>query len=153
MMANIVLGRLGMMGRLGASVRDEQGLAYYIGSSLNSTLGAQPWDIVAGVHPSNVDRVVSSIEREVLRMRQEPITDEELADCRSHVTGALPLSLETNEGIAGFLLAVERFGLGLDYLQRHRMLIHSVTPDDIQRVVQKYLTLDRYVLSMAGTFD
>jgi len=89
---------------------------------------------------------------EVARMRDEPIEDEELEDCRSFLTGALPLHLETSGGVATLLLDIEDYGLGLDYLQRYPGIISAVTRDDIQRVVHKYLTLDRYVLTMAGTF-
>ena len=152
MMANLILGQLGMMGRLGASVRDSQGLAYYVTSSLNASRGPHPWNVVAGVAPHDVERAVASILAEIRRLCEEMVTDEELDDGRSYATGSLPLHLETNEGIAGFLLAIEEYHLGLDYLERHPGLIRSATKEDIRRVAAKYLTLDRYVLSMAGTF-
>ncbi|MHB0856492.1 MAG: M16 family metallopeptidase [Anaerolineae bacterium] len=153
MMADLVLGRLGMMGRLGASVRDAQGLAYYVSSHLNVSPGPQPWSISAGVNPSSVEQAVDLILQEVTRMRDEPISDEELADSRSYLTGALPLHLETNAGIAAFLLRIEQYDLGLDYLQRYPAIIQGITKEDIQRVVRKYLSADRYVLSMSGTFS
>ncbi|TEU15311.1 MAG: insulinase family protein [Anaerolineales bacterium] len=153
MMANLVLGRLGLMGRLGERVRDDQGLAYYVTSSLRSSPGPRPWSIVAGVNPRNVDRAVESILEEVERLRDEPIRDAELDDSRTFLTGALPLHLETNAGIASFLMAIEEFDLGLDYLLRYPDIIASITKEDIHRVVRKYLTLDRYALTMAGTFD
>ena len=86
------------------------------------------------------------------RLREELVETEEIDDCRSYLTGALPLHLETNGGIAAFLLTLEKHGLGLDYLERYPSLIGAVTREEIQRVVQEYLTLDRYVLAMAGTF-
>ena len=151
-MANLILGRLGLMGRLGESVRDSQGLAYYVASSLQAGPGVYPWNIVAGVNPQDVDRAVASILHEVARLREELVEAEEIDDCRSYLTGALPLHLETNGGIAAFLLTLEKHGLGLDYLERYPSLIGAVTREEIQRVVQEYLTLDRYVLAMAGTF-
>ena len=153
MMANIILGRLGLMGRLGERVRDEQGLAYYVSSGLRASPGTHPWNIAAGVHPTNIDRALSSILHEVERLRDEPVGDQEFDDCRSYLTGALPLHLETNEGIASFLLNVEEYSLGLDYLQRYPDIIGQVTRKDIRRTVCRYLTLDSYVLAMAGTFD
>jgi zinc protease len=153
MMANLVLGRLGLMGRLGAAVRDDAGLAYYVTSSLHAGRGPHPWDIVAGVNPQNAERAVAAILHEVERVREELISTEELDDCRSFLSGSLPLRLETSEGIAEILLAIEEHGLGLDYLQRYDQLIGRVTREDVQRVVRQYLTLDRYVLSMAGTFS
>ena len=152
-MANILLGRLGLMGRLGEAVRDVQGLAYYISSSLQASPGPRPWNIVAGLHPTNVDRAVTSIWREVARLRDEPIALEEIEDCKTYLTGTLPLHLETNEGIASFLLTVEEYGLGLDYLQRYPDIIARVSREEIQNTVRKYLRPDRYVMTMAGTFD
>ncbi len=152
MMANLILGRLGLMGRLGENVRDRQGLAYYVSSALDVGNGPQPWTIMAGVHPSNVERTVSSLLDEVRRLRDEPIRDEELEDARSYLTGVIPLHLETNEGIAQFLLGIEDYDLGLDYLQRYPDIITHITKEEIQRVARRYLTPDRYVLAMAGTF-
>jgi len=153
MMANLIMGRLGLAGRLGDRVRDQQGLVYYIASSLHAGPGPHPWDIVAGANPKHVERVTALILEEIARLRDDLITDLELEDSRSYLTGALPLRLETNEGIAGFLLNIEEYGLGLDYLQRYPAIINSVSREDIQRVARQYLTLDRYVLTMAGTFS
>jgi len=153
MMANLVLGHLGLMGRLGESVRDQQGLAYYVTSSMRSGVGLHPWSIVAGVNPKDLDRAVVSILHEVARLRDEPILDAEMEDSRTYLTGALPLQLETNAGIASLLMAIEEYGLGLDYLLRYPRIINSVTKGDIQSAARKYLTLDGYALAMAGTFD
>jgi zinc protease len=49
-------------------------------------------------------------------------------------------------------VAIEQYGLGLDYLQRYPEIIGAVTAEEIRRVAAQYLTLDRYVLTMAGTF-
>ena len=153
MMANIVMGRLGLAGRLGDSVRDQQGLAYYVSSALHTGRGAHPWQIVAGVNPKDVERAVDSILTEVGILGQAGISDEEMADCRSYLTGALPLRLETNDGIASYLLSIEEHGLGLDYLRRYPEIIGAVTQQEIKETVQRYLTLDRYVLALAGTLD
>ncbi|MCD6518556.1 MAG: insulinase family protein [Anaerolineae bacterium] len=152
MMANMILGHLGLMGRLGKKVRDTHGLAYYVTSVLQPSRGPRPWTVNAGVHPDNIERALETILEEVQRLREEPVSDEELEDCRSYLTGALPLHLETNEGIASFLLTVEEYALGLDYLQRYPDIIYSVSKKDIQQVAQKYLDLQHYVLTMAGTF-
>ncbi|MEA3407517.1 MAG: pitrilysin family protein [Chloroflexota bacterium] len=153
MMANIILGQLGLMGRLGETVRDNEGLAYSVESYLRSGLGPHPWFVSAGVHPQKVDAAVEAILREIGRLRQEPVPDEELEDCRSYLTGTLPLQLETNEGVAVFLLNLEQYGLGLDYLQRYPHLIGDITKKQIQDVMIKYFPKNRYVLAMAGTFE
>ncbi|MHB1357318.1 MAG: M16 family metallopeptidase [Anaerolineae bacterium] len=152
-MANLILGRLGMMGRLGGRIRDELGLAYYVSSHLQGGTGPIPWNIVAGVNPAQVELAVQEIIAEITRMRDYPISDDELADCRSFLNGSLPIHLETNGDIADQLLAIEEFNLGLDYLQRYPEIVNSIGKQDIQRVVSHYLTPDRYVLAMSGTFE
>ena len=108
--ADLVLGGLGLMGRLGESVRDQQGLAYHVSSSLESVLGPGAWQVNAGVAPEHVDRAIEAILEQVARIRREPITDAELADGKSYVTGILPLALETNSGVARLLHQIELFG-------------------------------------------
>lgn len=151
--ANLIMGRLGMMGRLGARIRDELGLAYHVSSHLPGGAGPIPWSIVAGVNPAQIDRAVQEILAEITRMRDNPISDDELADCRSFLIGSLPIHLETNGDIADQLLAIEEFHLGLDHLQRYPEIVNSISKQDIQRVVNRYLTPDRYVLAMSGTFE
>ncbi len=149
-LANCVLGQFGMMGRIGDHVRDEQGLAYYAYTSLEAGIGPGPWSAVAGVAPANVDRAIASILREVQRMRDEPVGDEELADNKAYLIGSLPLRLEGNEGIAAHIANMELYGLGTDYLRRLPALIESVTAEDIMAVVNKYMNPRAYVLSVAG---
>jgi len=85
-------------------------------------------------------------------MSDELVDEDELADSRSYLTGALPLHMETNDGMADVLLTIEEHGLGLDHLSRYPSMIGAVTREQIRDVVRRYLTLDRNVLAIAGTF-
>ena len=148
--ANTILGVFGIMGRLGDSVRDKQGLAYYVYSQLEAGLGAGPWLSVAGVDPANVERAIEGILQEVRRLRDEPVPADELADSQSFMTGSMPLRLETNEGISSTLLTIEQYDLGFDYLLRFADLVNAVTVQDIRNVAQAYLDPDVYALAIAG---
>ena len=149
-MMNLLLGRLGLYGRLGRSVREEQGLAYYAYSSFDAGRGPGPWAVRAGVNPTNVQRAVASILREITRIREEPVAEKELADGTTFLTGVLPLQLETNSGLAGVLFDMEFYGLGLDYVQRYPAIIRGLTIADVQRAAQRYLPAEAYVLGVAG---
>lgn len=151
--ANTILGRFGMMGRLGERVREEQGLAYYAYSTQDAGETAGVWLAAAGVNPANVGQAVDSILAEFARLREEPVPAAELADSQAYMTGVLPLTLETNEGVASTLLNMEYYGLGLDYLQRYNDLIYGVTAADVQRVAQSYLRPDAYALVIAGPVE
>ena len=64
--------------------------------------------------------------------------------------GRLPLSLESNGGVAGALLNIERFDLGLDYYRQYPDLVKAVTLDDVRETAQKYIHPERLVIATAG---
>ncbi len=147
--ANMILGRLGLMGRLGASVRERQGMAYYASSSLAAGLGRGMWTAYAGVDPANIDRAIESILDEVDKLRNEPVTDEELADAKSYLIGSLPLSMESSDSIADAALDVAFYHLGLDYVDKLPERIRALTVDDLRRAAQRYLLTARMAIAVA----
>lgn len=150
MMANMILGQLGMGGRLGENVREDQGMAYYCYSGLEADLGAGPWSAVAGVNPEDLERAIEAILHEVRRFVREGPTAQELSDTCAFRTGSLALSLETNDGMASNLLAIERYALGLDFIERYPAMIGAITVEQIVEVSRRYLGGPGYVLVTAG---
>ncbi len=148
--ANTILGVFGMMGRLGELVRSQNGLAYYVYSALEGGAGPGPWQVIAGVPPSQVERAVSLVLQEIDRLRQELVPSVELKENQSYLSGSLPLRLETNEGVAGMLTYIERHNLGLDYLQRYQERITAITATDIQAVARRRLNPDAFALGVSG---
>lgn len=148
--ANMILGRIGMGGRLGEHVREQQGLAYYCGSSMDADIGAGPWAALAGVNPQHVERAIAAILHEVAGFCAAGPTDEELSDARDFMTGSTVLSLETNDGIAGTLLGIERYDLGLDYIERYPAIIRSISAEQITDVARRYLSVNDCVITVAG---
>ena len=148
--ANNILGRFGMMGRIGEEVREQLGLAYYCGSELDLEFEGGVWMVSAGVNPANVDAAIGAIRKEIERLSQEAVGAQELEDNRASMIGALPLALETNMGVAATLLEMQRLDLGLDYLLTYADNIYGVQADDIQRVAAAYLAPDRLVTVVAG---
>lgn len=149
-MANLILGRLGLYGRLGKVVREEQGLAYYAYSLLEGGKGPGAWGARAGVAPANVERAIASILAEVRRLRDEPVREDELADARDYLTGSLPLALEGADGVAHLLLEIEYHDLGLDYLERYPGIIRALTREQLQEAARRYLLPDRLAIAVAG---
>ena len=149
-MANTVLGVFGMMGRLGSTVREEQGLAYYAYSRLQGGLGPSPWFVSTGVAPEKVQQAIDSILHEIDRIIHEPIPEEELADSQAYRSGTLPVSLETNDGLATIISDIELYGLGLDYLQKLPDKINAMTPATVQAAAKKYLSSEQIAIAVAG---
>jgi zinc protease len=149
-LANSILGQFGMMGRIGKEVREKLGLAYYAYSRVEGGFGPNPWSVSAGVNPANVQLATDSIVKEIRRISNEPVSDEDIDDNKSYFTGHLPLQLENNEGIAGTILSMESYELGLDYLLKYRDLIYSLTKDDLLAAAQRYWNPEAFVLAVAG---
>src|SRR5215212_887091 len=147
---NNILGQFGMMGRIGDVVREKSGLAYYAYSSLSAGQGPGSWEVNAGVNPQNVKKATDLIVEELKRFVQEGVTADELADTKANFIGRLPLSLESNGGVANALLNIERHGLGLDYYRRYEDLVNEVTADEVLNAARKFINLDRLAIAVAG---
>lgn len=150
-LGNNILGQFGLMGRIGESVRSKSGLAYHASSSINGWQEAGTWEFSAGLNPENLEKVIDLIRSEIRRFVEEPVSEEELADSKSHLIGRLPLSLETNSGIANSVLTMDRFNLGLDYYQRYPALIEAISAQQILEISRKYLHPDQLVIASAGS--
>jgi zinc protease len=148
--ANNVLGGFGLGGRIGHHVREKGGMAYYAAAALDGGLGPGPWRAYAGVNPKNVDRAIELTLREIKKFTTRKATAEELDDNKAQFIGRLPLSLETNEGVAGLISSLEIYDLGLDYLQRYPGMIQALTRDDILEVARAFLSAENYALAVAG---
>jgi zinc protease len=148
--ANNILGGFGLGGRIGHHVREKGGMAYYAAAALDGGLGPGPWRAYAGVNPKNVDRAIELTLREIKKFTTRKATPEELDDNKAQFIGRLPLSLETNEGVAGLISSLEIYDLGLDYLQRYPGMIQALTRDDILEVARAFLSAENYALAVAG---
>jgi zinc protease len=145
-----VLGQFGLMGRIGDVVRERSGLAYYAYSSLSAGIGPGAWYVSAGVNPTNVEKAIDLIRQELQRFVDEGVTAEELADSQANYVGRLPLSLESNAGVAGALLNVQRYGLGLDYYREYPDLVKAVSAEQVRESARKFIDPGRLVIATAG---
>jgi zinc protease len=149
---NNVLGQYALGGRLGDSIRERQGMAYYVSSALEANLLPGPLVIRAGVAPVNVDRTIASIDEELQKIVREGISANELQESKQFLIGAMPRTLETNTGIANFLQTAEFFGLGLDFDVRLPDLFRDVTLDQANAAARELLQPDRATIVVAGPY-
>ena len=150
---NTVLGQYGIGGRLGRSIRERQGMAYYIGSMFEASHIAGPLLVRAGVSADNVDRAIASIDAEVAGLARDGVTDEELTNAKRYLVGSIPRSLKTNVGIARFLQTSEQFDLGLDYDSRLPGYLQAVTADDVAEAARRTLVPERAAIVIAGPYE
>jgi zinc protease len=150
---NNALGQYALGGRLGDSIRERQGMAYYVYSTMDSSLAAGPLTVRAGVVADNVERTLNSIDEELRRVLNDGLTQKELDESKRFLIGSIPRQLETNASIAGFLLSCEFHALGTDYDVRLPAIIEEVTLDDANAVAARLMSLDRAQIVVAGPWS
>lgn len=135
--ANYILGGGGFSSRLTEEVREKRGLAYSVYSYLYETDASPLW--LGGVATSN-ERVAESIaivRAEVARLAKEGVSEQELADARTYLTGSFPLRLTSNDQVARMLMGMLVHDLGQDYIDRRNALVEAVTLGDVNRVARR----------------
>jgi zinc protease len=143
---NYILGGGGFSSRLMQSVRDEMGLAYDVHTSSASYKEGGNFQIGLQTKNESANIAIDEILKQVERIRKDKVSDQELSDAKSYLTGSFPRRLDTNRKIADFLAAVEFYDLGLDFAAKYSGYINAVTKDDVLRVARKYLTAESYTL-------
>ena len=149
-MMNNILGQFGLGGRLADNVRERQGMAYYVYSTFDASVGEGPLLIRAGVDPANVERTIASIDQEVRALGTSGPTAAEVSETCEYLVGSIPRLLETNHSIAGFLQTAERYGLGLDYDRQLPGLLRAVTMEELRAAAADVLNPDVAALAVAG---
>ena len=149
---NNILGQYSLGGRLGGSIRERQGMAYYAFSSLDANVIPGPLTIRAGVSPANVERAVASIDDELSRFAADGPTGAEMAESKQYLIGSMPRTLETNIGIAAFLQTEEFFGLGVDYDVRVPDLLTLITRDEVHEAARRTLRPAQATVVVAGPY-
>lgn len=134
-----LLGGGGFRSRLMQEVREARGLAYSVWSTLHHADRAPMW--IGGVATSN-EKVAQSIElvrAEVARMAAGEISEADLADAVTYLTGSFALHLTSNDKVAGMLAGMMMHGYGRDFLERRNDWVQAVTLADARRVAARLL--------------
>jgi zinc protease len=147
--ASYVLGG-GSASRLYGRVRDEGGQAYSVYSYVSPGRYGASFIVNAQTRIAEVPKVTESLKHELERMTRERVSERELTLAKSYLVGSFPFRLDTSSKVADFLIAIESQGLGLDYADRYRATIASVTAADVQRVSAKYFPPDQFSRVVVG---
>jgi len=146
---NYLLGG-GMNSRLLQKIREEKGWAYDVGSAFAAGKYAGDFSVTMQTKNEVAQEAIDAALAEIRRIRDQPVSTQELADAKAYLTGSFPLRLDTSDKVVGMLASIEQNGLGLDYVERYPALINAVTAADVQRVARKYLDPDTYALAMVA---
>lgn len=147
---NYILGGGGFESRMIKEIRDKKGLAYSVYSSFDVNKYPGSFSVVVQTKNETATEAIEGIKEELKKIREEQVKDEELKDAKAYLTGSFPLRLDTNAKISNFLVLVEFYNLGLDYINEYAKKIDAVTKDDILRVAGKYIDTERYITVVVG---
>lgn len=147
---NNILGEFALGGRLGKAIRDRAGLAYYVYSRFTAGLGAGPFAVRAGVAPQGIKKAIDLMRQTIDRVRRSGVTAAEMSDSKSALAASIPRRMETNPESASVLADAEFYGQGIDYPERLPRLIREVTRAQVEDAAERYLTLGRHILVVAG---
>ncbi len=138
--------------RLAKDLRDEQGLAYSVYGVASPSAAEEPGTFTGFIAclGDDLPRALEGMEGHIRRIREEPVSEQELADARSYLVGSLVFRYETSEQVAGALVQMQRFGLGLDYAEKFPAMVAAVTREDVLRVAKKHLHPGRMAVVVSG---
>ena len=143
---NTILGS-GMSSRLFRSVREQEGLAYQVGTSYKPNILAGAFNVYVGTNPNTLEKAKEKMLNEINKLKTQFVSDKELKEAKDRLLGEFVIALETNSDKATTIGWFEASGRGYDFIDKYTNLINSVTVSDIVEVANKYFK-GNYVTSI-----
>lgn len=134
---NTMLGS-GMSSRLFRNLREQDGLAYQLGSSYSPLMLGGIFTTYIGTNPETLEYSREKILNEINRLKIEFVSDSELQDAKDRLKGSFVIAMETNSEKAANIGMFEAYGFGYDFLNDYTKMIDEVTASDIISVANKY---------------
>ena len=136
---NTILGD-GMSSRLFLSLVDRDALAYDVSSGVVEYADAGALEVSAGVDPGRVGRTLDAILRELARLRDEPVTADELAKAKAYLAGGLELRMEETRHLASWIGGQEALHEKVLTLDEALDAVDRVQSDDVSRLARQLFT-------------
>lgn len=151
---NHVLGGGTFSSRLFDEVREKRGLAYGVGSSLQTGEYADMLMIGTSTRADRAQETLGVIRDVVRGVAENGVTEDELAKAKTYLVGAYPINnLDSSTAVARTLLELQRDGRGIDYIERRAALIEAVTLDEVKAAAARLLTVEPAVLVIGPQAD
>lgn len=150
---NSILGE-GFSGRLMLTVRDEQGLTYGISSSHSgdTNVGGY-WSVNASFNPGLFQKGLDATLEQVKKWHKDGVTDKELAEKKSNLTGGFKVGLSSTLSYAYTLLEFAERGLETSYIEQYPKDIEAVTKEQVNSVIKKYIDIDKLIIIKSGSLN
>jgi predicted Zn-dependent peptidase len=150
--ANDILGGSSFRSRLFNDVRTKRGLAYSVGSRLNTGMHDQGvWLVRAETKLDSTQEVIGRFVANIERMRTELVSDAELAEAKEAYVNSFVFSFSSPSAIVSRLVELEYDGLPKDFLQQLRERVVKLTKEDILAAAKKHLHPERLKIVAVGS--
>lgn len=147
---NYILGGGGFSSRLMDDIREKRGLTYGIGTGLSLARHVNRWTGSAQTKNETALEVVELVKGHLSTLQHQGPNAKELEDAKAYLTGAYPLSFDSNAKIADNLMSVRMDGLGLDYVAKRNDYINAVSLEDLKRVAAQYFDPNGFTFVLVG---
>lgn len=137
----------GMNSRMFRDIREQDGLAYQLGSEYAANMLRGAFVMYIGTNPKNIQTAHDKLFKEIYTLKREFVSTKELQDAKEKLIGRYVLSKETNLDKASTIGWFEATNRGYKFDSEYTKLINSVTESDIMEVSNKYFG-DNYVYSV-----
>ncbi|HEV7904156.1 MAG TPA: pitrilysin family protein, partial [Pyrinomonadaceae bacterium] len=139
--------------RIFMNLREDKGYTYGAYTSLDARRTAGSFRATAEVRTPVTGESLKEFFYELERIREDLVTEKELQDAKSYLTGIFPIRLETLDGLIDQLIQIKMHELPADYLHTYRDRINAVTREEVLRVARQYVTPDRAAIVIVGDAD
>jgi zinc protease len=128
-------------------IREQMGLAYYVGANQMQGLVPGIFAFYLGTDPQKIEPVKTALLDEIHKLASEGLTPEELARAKKKLIGQQEIANQSNDTFGFHCALDELYGMGFDYYKRLEHDVNAITLDDIKRVAAKYFRDQPYVLA------
>jgi zinc protease len=136
--------------RITANLREAKGYTYSPASQLSTRYRDAYWAEAADVTTNVTGPSLKEIFYEIDRLQAEPPSAAELKATQNYIAGVFVLQNSSRSGIINVLELVDLHGLPADYLKTFLKRVYAVTPQDVQRLAQKYIQDDKATIVVVG---
>jgi len=128
-------------------IREQMGLAYYVGASQMQGLVPGLFAFYLGTDPQKIEPVKTALLEEIRKLASEGLTQEEVTRAKKKLIGQHQIAMQSNDSFGYQCALDELYGLGFDYYKKLEQDVEAVSMDEIKRVAAKYFRDQPYVLA------
>ena len=128
-------------------IRQQMGLAYYVGASQMQGLVPGLFAFYLGTDPQKLERVRTELLDEIHNLANDGLTPEELQRAKKKLIGQQEIANQSNDAFGYHCALDELYGLGFNYYKQLEYHVNAVTLDDVKKVAAKYFRDQPYVLA------